>query len=171
MFLKQNKLFVISGAGFFLFSFIESWRITRLTSSPSDLVFSYSTYPIVSFVLLAYCFFAILARYKLKYNKTHTLLKLIYLPSMFSLMVLGYLLGLNFDSFIGTNDAVNYLFVFPVWVNVGLIVFTLSIYIFAVYRFLNKKRVVVLLTTLMSIVLFLLFTSLVTTYTMQFDVF
>jgi hypothetical protein len=170
MFIKQNKLFVISGVGFFLFSFVESWRLTRLGSSPDDLLFSYSTYPIICFVVLVYCYFAILARYKVRFSKQHQLLKLVYIPSMFTLMLLGYLIGLNIDSIIGVKDATDYLFVFPLGVNIIIILTVISIYVFVIYQFLSKKRSMIFLTVIMSIVFFLLLTTVVTSYAMQFDI-
>lgn len=171
MFIKNNKLFIVSGTAFFLFSLIESWRNTRLTGSEEDLVFSYSTYLAVCVIIMLYCFFAILARYKSKYNKQDKLLKTIYVPVMLSLMFIGYYLGLNLDSIFGVENAVGFFFVMPVWAHCLLLPTVMFLYGLFIWKNSSRKGLNVIVTMVLSLALLLMLTTVISTYTSQFDIF
>lgn len=171
MFLKNNKLFIGSGVVFFLFSFVESWRNSRLTANNEDLIFSYSTYLAICIIIMLYCFFAILARYKNKYNKQHTLLKTIYIPIMVSLMFMGYYLGLNFDSILGVDDAKEFFFILPVWGHCLLLPSIMACYTYFVWKNTHKKKVIGFVTVIFSLILILMLSTVITSFVSQFDIF
>lgn len=171
MFIKNNKLFIVSGVGFFLFSLIESWRNTRLTGSEEDLVFSYTTYIAVCIIIMLYCFFAVLARYRSKYNKQHRLLKTIYIPVMISLMFLGYYLGLNMDSILGNANSTGFFFIMPVWGHVVLLPIVLYIYGYFIWKNGSRKRLNIFITLIVSLALLLMLSTVVSSFASQFDIF
>ncbi len=168
--IKENKLLIISFVGFFLFSFIESMRLTNLTDKPEELSFSLSTFPAVVIIMSITLFLMIMARYRNNFRKTHYMVRLLFLPAIFTVVIIGYLLGLNIRSMLGMGSAGPYVYILPLGILALLLLGMLFGYFKLVQHHTKRLYLLILATTIYSISLMLLMQSIVSSYILQFPI-
>ncbi|MCF7925927.1 MAG: hypothetical protein K9L26_05270 [Candidatus Izimaplasma sp.] len=168
--IKDNKLLIVGGLGVFIFSFIESMRLTQFTDRPEELNFSLSTFPTIVIIIVTILFLGILARYRNQFRSHYKIIRLTFLPVMFSLSIMGYLLGLNVKRIVGIEQSIHYDYIFPVGITIAICVSLLFSHHYIVKRYLSRNGLIISITIIYTLFLILTLLSLVSSFILQFPI-